>query len=93
MRLLPGLIASYFVMFGCFLLEACSLLKGNGGGSVFRGEKRWGKLRGEETVVSLYIVTEESVFNSKKVLSNKWISTRIKKETKEERKEERSPHK
>ena len=43
---LPCFTASSFVMFGCYLLEACSFLKGNGGGVDLGEEKCAGEKAG-----------------------------------------------
>lgn len=58
-----------FVIFGCCLLEACSFLKGNGGGvSVGWGkevQEDLGGVRGK-TVVRMCCMREESILNLKK---------------------------
>lgn len=67
-RALPCLV-SCFVVFSCCLLEVCSFFKGNGRDVELeeRGEVGGlGRLDGVETVVRLYSMKEEFIFNFKK---------------------------
>lgn len=68
--LLPCLVVTCFVLFGCRLLETCSFLRmkqkksgpGRGAGEDLEGVER------RETVVGMYRVREDSVFNLKIVI-------------------------
>lgn len=68
MRALPCLV-SCFAVFSCCLLEACSFFKGNNRDVDLEesGEVGGlGRLDGVETVVRLYSMREEFIFNFKK---------------------------
>lgn len=72
--LLPCLIVSCFVLFGCQLLEVCSFLKRKQRRSESEGEGRWrGQLEGVEggeTLVGMYCMGDKSIFNKKEKNSN-----------------------
>ena len=63
---LPCLIVSCFVVFGCCLLEACSFLEGNQCGvevDLRVNRVELGEVGGGETVVEMYCIREEYIFN------------------------------
>lgn len=70
--MLPGggvlfyLIIFYFVMFGCFLLEACYFLMRNKKGVDLErrgGGEELGGVETVETILRIYCVRKESIFN------------------------------
>ena len=62
----------YFVIFGCYLLEACSFLMRDRKGVDLegrRGGEDLGRVEGEETIIRIYYMRKESIFNKRKIIN------------------------
>lgn len=59
-------VFSCFVMIHCYIMEACTFLKRDGGGMDLkekRGESGLKEMDGSKTVVRMYSMSLESIFN------------------------------
>ena len=75
---MPCLPVSSFELFCSKVWGACSFLSGNGR-RVDLGEREYGKLRvkGRETVVDMYCMREECIFNQETKRKRKETNTEI----------------
>lgn len=67
---LPHLIVFYYIMFGCYLIEACSFTmrdrKEADLGRRGSGEEL-GRVGGGETIIKIYCNRKEPIFNGKRM--------------------------